>query len=100
MYTRHRSLEFEIGDFVMLKVLPMKGVGRFGKKGKLATKIRWTFQDRRQGWSRVLPFRATRFIGGYPRCLSCVYVEETLERRGVTMRHQLVGVAVKARSYI
>ena len=33
---RRRLLEFEIGDFVMLKVSPMKGVKRFGKKGKLA----------------------------------------------------------------
>jgi hypothetical protein len=29
-------LEFEVGDLVMLKVSPMKGVRRFGKRGKLA----------------------------------------------------------------
>ncbi|GJR25139.1 hypothetical protein Tco_0973666 [Tanacetum coccineum] len=28
-------MEFEIGDRVMLKVLPWKGVVRFGKRGKL-----------------------------------------------------------------
>nr|GEV10177.1 putative reverse transcriptase domain-containing protein [Tanacetum cinerariifolium] len=28
-------MEFEVGDRVMLKVLPWKGVGRFGKWGKL-----------------------------------------------------------------
>jgi len=33
---RRRPLEFEVGDLVMLKVLPMKGVRRFGKRGKLA----------------------------------------------------------------
>jgi hypothetical protein len=30
-------LEFEVGDHVYLRVLPMKGVKRFGMKGKLAT---------------------------------------------------------------
>ncbi|GJW95454.1 putative reverse transcriptase domain-containing protein [Tanacetum coccineum] len=33
---RHKPLEFEVGDKVLLKVLPWKGVMRFGKKGKLA----------------------------------------------------------------
>jgi hypothetical protein len=33
---RRRSLEFEIGDHVYLRVSPMKGVKRFGMKGKLA----------------------------------------------------------------
>jgi hypothetical protein len=32
----HRPLEFEIGDHVYLRVSPMKGVKRFGMKGKLA----------------------------------------------------------------
>jgi hypothetical protein len=29
-------MEFEVGDHVYLRVLPMKGVRRFGIKGKLA----------------------------------------------------------------
>ena len=33
---RRRDLEFEFGDLVYLKVSPMKGVVRFGKKGKLS----------------------------------------------------------------
>ena len=33
---RRRGLEFAIGDWVFLKVSPMKGVMRFGKKGKLS----------------------------------------------------------------
>ncbi|GKF42776.1 hypothetical protein Tco_0126118 [Tanacetum coccineum] len=33
---RRKPLEFEVGDKVLLKVSPWKGVLRFGKKGKLA----------------------------------------------------------------
>jgi len=33
---RRRPLEFEVGDFVYLKVSPMKGVNQFGVKRKLA----------------------------------------------------------------
>jgi hypothetical protein len=33
---RRKPLEFQIGDRVMLKVSPWKGIARFGKKGKLA----------------------------------------------------------------
>nr|GEV27360.1 putative reverse transcriptase domain-containing protein [Tanacetum cinerariifolium] len=32
---RHKPLEFKVGDKVMLKVSPWKGVVRFGKRGKL-----------------------------------------------------------------
>jgi hypothetical protein len=33
---RRKHLQFEVGDFVYLKVSPTKGVQRFGIKGKLA----------------------------------------------------------------
>ncbi|XP_049410636.1 uncharacterized protein LOC125873831 [Solanum stenotomum] len=32
---RHRDIEFQVDDWVFLKVSPMKGVMRFGRKGKL-----------------------------------------------------------------
>jgi hypothetical protein len=34
--TRRRELNFKVGDFVYLKVSPIRGVRRFGVKGKLA----------------------------------------------------------------
>ncbi|GJU40353.1 putative reverse transcriptase domain-containing protein [Tanacetum coccineum] len=34
-----KPLEFSVGDYVMLKVSPWKGVVRFGKKGKLAPRF-------------------------------------------------------------
>ncbi|GJR24481.1 putative reverse transcriptase domain-containing protein [Tanacetum coccineum] len=36
---RRKPLEFQVGDHVMLKVSPWKGVVQFGKKGKLAPRF-------------------------------------------------------------
>ncbi|GJZ90994.1 hypothetical protein Tco_0662921, partial [Tanacetum coccineum] len=41
---RRKPLEFEVGDRVMLKVPPWKGVVRFGKKGKLAPRYVGPFE--------------------------------------------------------
>ncbi|GJX81770.1 hypothetical protein Tco_0331251 [Tanacetum coccineum] len=34
-YLKRKPMEFQVGDKVMLKVLPWKGVVHFGKRGKL-----------------------------------------------------------------
>ncbi|XP_059292441.1 uncharacterized protein LOC132045884 [Lycium ferocissimum] len=39
MDMRNRELEFVVGDKVFLKVSPMKGVMRFGRKGKLSPRF-------------------------------------------------------------
>jgi hypothetical protein len=39
-----RQLEFNVGDLVYLKVSPMKGVMRFGKKGKLSPRFVGPFE--------------------------------------------------------
>ncbi|GKD01417.1 putative reverse transcriptase domain-containing protein [Tanacetum coccineum] len=41
---RHKPLEFEVGDQVLLKVSPWKGVMRFGKKGKLSLRYVGPFE--------------------------------------------------------
>ncbi|GJY23010.1 putative reverse transcriptase domain-containing protein [Tanacetum coccineum] len=41
---RMKPLEFSVGDHVLLKVLPWKGVVRFGKKGKLAPRFVGPFE--------------------------------------------------------
>ncbi|KAL5573266.1 hypothetical protein UlMin_022863 [Ulmus minor] len=41
---RRRPLEFQVGDLVFLKVAPMKGVMRFGKKGKLSPRYIGPFE--------------------------------------------------------
>ncbi|GJX81824.1 hypothetical protein Tco_0331305 [Tanacetum coccineum] len=41
---RRKPLEFEVGDRVILKVSPWKGVIRFGKKGKLAPRYVGPFE--------------------------------------------------------
>ncbi|GJX00677.1 putative reverse transcriptase domain-containing protein [Tanacetum coccineum] len=41
---RRKPLEFSVGDYVLLKVSPWKGVVRFGKKGKLAPRFVGTFK--------------------------------------------------------
>nr|GFA43650.1 putative reverse transcriptase domain-containing protein [Tanacetum cinerariifolium] len=41
---RRKPLEFKVGDRVLLKVSPWKGVVRFGKKGKLAPRYVGPFE--------------------------------------------------------
>ena len=41
---RSRPLEFEVGDHIFLKVMPKRGVVRFGKRGKLAPRYIGPFE--------------------------------------------------------
>ena len=41
---RRRPLEFEVGDHVFLKVMPKRGVVKFGKRGKLSPRFIWPFE--------------------------------------------------------
>ena len=41
---RRKPLEFEVGDHVFLKVMPKRGVVRFGKRGKLSPRFIGPFE--------------------------------------------------------
>ena len=41
---RRRPLGFEVGDHVSLKVIPKRGVVRFGKRGKLSPRFIGPFE--------------------------------------------------------
>ena len=41
---RRRPLEFKVGDHVFLKVMPKRGVVRFGKRGKLSPRFVGPFE--------------------------------------------------------
>ena len=41
---QRRPLEFEVGDHVFLKVMPKRGVVRFGKRGKLSLRFVGPFE--------------------------------------------------------
>ena len=43
-HVRRRPLEFEVGDHVFLKVMPKRGVVRFGKRGKLSSRFIGPFE--------------------------------------------------------
>jgi hypothetical protein len=42
--TRRRNLSFEVGDYIYLKVSPIRGIKRFGVKGKLAPRYIGPYQ--------------------------------------------------------
>ena len=41
---RRRPLEFDVGDYVFLKVMPKRGLVRFGKRGKLSSRYIGLFE--------------------------------------------------------
>jgi hypothetical protein len=54
---RHRPLEFSVGEHVFLHVSPMKGVLRFGRKGKLSPQF-------------IGPFEILEKVGRVAYCLA------------------------------
>ncbi|GJT17247.1 hypothetical protein Tco_0875953 [Tanacetum coccineum] len=50
---KRKPMEFKVGDRVMLKVSPWKGVIRFGKRGKLNPRYVGPFQECSKSWERL-----------------------------------------------
>jgi hypothetical protein len=85
---RRKPIEFRIGDKVMLKVLPWKGVVRFGKIGKLSPKYVGPFEIiERVGevaYRLNLPeelrgIHPTFHVANFRKCLSEAYVVISLD---------------------
>ena len=47
---KKKDVSFSVGDLVFLKVFPVNGVMRFGKKGKLTPGYFWTIRDSIESW--------------------------------------------------
>ncbi|GKC27989.1 retrotransposon protein, putative, ty3-gypsy subclass [Tanacetum coccineum] len=81
---RRKPLEFSVGDYVLLKVSPWKGVVHFGKKGKLAPRF-------------VGPFEIVEKVGPVAYMLdSPGKPVEILEREFKKLKHSRIAI-VKVR---
>ena len=76
---RRRDLEFEEGDFVYLKVSPIRGTRRFQVRGKLAPRYIGPFKITKRVGTVALPSRATRRNVRHTQRLSCLSVEKVPE---------------------
>ncbi|GJZ19232.1 hypothetical protein Tco_0555822 [Tanacetum coccineum] len=63
---RRKPLEFEVGDHVLLKVAPWKGVVHFGKEGKLASRYVGPFEILERIGLVAYRLRLLRVTCGYP----------------------------------
>ncbi|GJU44903.1 putative reverse transcriptase domain-containing protein [Tanacetum coccineum] len=76
---RHKLLEFEVGDRVMLKVSPWKGVIRFGKKGKLAPRYVGPFEILERIGPVAYRLRLPEELSGIEVDKTLRFVEEPVE---------------------
>ena len=93
---RRRPLKFEVGDFVYLKVSPMKGVNRFGVKTKLAPRYVGPYQiiekHGKVAYKEQLPYevRAIFPIFHVSQLKKCLRVpEERVEMGGLKLQSDL-----------
>ena len=56
---KRREISFNPGDFVYLKVSPIRGTRSFQVQGKLASSVHWTIPSPEEGRSRSIPSGAT-----------------------------------------
>ena len=68
---RRRPLEFGVGDHVFLKVMPKRGVVRFGKAREAIAEVHWTLRDTRDGRHCCVPVSVT---AQHVRCSRGVHV--------------------------
>ncbi|GJX83307.1 hypothetical protein Tco_0332788, partial [Tanacetum coccineum] len=76
---RRKPLEFEVGERVMLKVLPWKGVIHFGKKGKLAPRYVGPFKILERIDPVAYRLRLPKELSGIEVDKTLRFVEEPIE---------------------
>jgi len=93
---RRKPLEFKVGDFVYLKVSPMKGVNRFGVKRKLAPRYVGPYQIIEKSGKVAYKVQLPPELGSiFPifhvsqlkKCLRVL--EEQVETRGLKLQSDL-----------
>ena len=77
---RHRPLEFEVGDHVFLKVMPKRGVVRFGKRGKLSPRFIGPFEILEKIGTVAYQFCFTAQHVRFPRGVSRLHAQEVYTR--------------------
>ena len=73
--TRRRELVFEIGDYVYLKVAPMRSVRRFNMKGKLAPRYIGPFKILERRGEVAYQLELLEFVR-CTRYVPCVSIKE------------------------
>ena len=77
---RRRPLEFAVRDHVFLKVIPKRGVVRFGKREKVIAAVHWTFRDTRDGRHNCVPASVIAQYNRCPRGVSRLHAPEIYSR--------------------
>ena len=77
---RRRPLEFKVGDHVFLKVMPTRGVVRFGKRGKLSPRFIGPFEILERIGTVAYQFGVTAQHVRYPQCVSRLHALEIYSR--------------------
>jgi Tfp pilus assembly protein PilZ len=85
--TKRRELSFEVGDYVYLKVSPIRGTKRFGVKGKLAPRYIGPYQIQARRGEVAYQLNLSENLSAVHNVFH-VSVEEMLEgvRRAVASR--------------
>ncbi|GKB00657.1 hypothetical protein Tco_0828650 [Tanacetum coccineum] len=76
---RRKPLEFSVGEYVLLKVSPWKGVVRFGKKGKLAPRFVGPFEITERIGPVAYRLRLLEELNGIQVDAKLNFVEEPVE---------------------
>ena len=69
-----------MGDHVFLKVMPKRGVVRFGKRGETVTDVYWALRDTQDGGSGCVSISTTTKLIRCPRGFPCLHALEVYSR--------------------